>query len=62
MQVKSHPNNVVIAMKLPYVESPSSKELENVTLRKYNVTDKVSSMTIVKHWAKVCIFFFFPKK
>ena len=62
MQVESHPNNVVIAMKLPYVESQSSEELENATLGKYNVTDKVSSMTIVKHWAEVCIFFFFPKK
>ena len=62
MQVKSHPNNVVIAMKPPYVESQSSEELENATLGKNNVTDKVSSMTIVKHWAEVCIFFFLSKK
>ena len=60
MQVKSHPNNVVIAMKLPYVESQSSKELENVTLGKYNVTDKVSSMTIVNGLR--CVFFFLSKK
>lgn len=56
MQVKSHPNNVVIAMKLPYVESQSSKEVENVTLGKYNVTDKVSSMTVVNGLR--CVFFF----
>lgn len=60
MQVKSHPNNVVITMKLPYVESQSSKELENVTLGKYNVTDKVSSMTIVNGLR--CVFFFFFQK
>ena len=53
MQVKSHPNNVVIAMKLPYVESQSSKEVENVTLGKYNVTDKVSSMNGLR-----CVVFF----
>ena len=62
MQVKSHPNNVVIAMKLPYVESQSSKELENVTLGKYNVTDKVSSMTKVKGLGVYFLFFFFLKK
>lgn len=56
MQVKSHPNNAVIAMKLPYVESQSSKEVENVTLGKYNVTDKVSSMTVVNGLR--CVFFF----
>ena len=61
MQVKSHPNNVVIAMKLPYVESQSSKELENVTLGKYNVTDKVSSTTKVNGMKRV-FFFFLPKK
>lgn len=44
MRVKSHPSNVVIAMKLEYVENQSSKELENVTLGKYNVTNKVPSM------------------
>lgn len=62
MQVKSHPNNVVIAMKLPYVESQSSKEVENVTLGKYNVTDKVSSMTVVNGLRCVCFFFFLSKK
>ena len=62
MQVKSHPNNVVIAMKLPYVESQSSKEVENVTLGKYNVTDKVSSMTVVNGLRCVCVFFFLSKK
>lgn len=56
MQVKSHPNNVVIAMKLPYVESQSSKELENVTLGKYNVTDKVSSTTKVNGMKRVFFF------
>ena len=60
MQMKSHPNNVVIAMKLSYVESQSSKELENVTLGKYNVTDKVSSMTKVNGMKRV--FFFLSKK
>ena len=58
MQVKSHPNNVVIAMKLPYVESPSSKELGNVTLGKYKVTNKVSSMTIVNGLRSVFFFSF----
>lgn len=62
MQVKSHQNNVVIAMKLPYVESQSSKEVENVTLGKYNVTDKVSSMTVVNGLRCVCVFFFLSKK
>lgn len=45
-------------MKLPYVESQSSKEVENVTLGKYNVTDKVSSMTVVNGLRCVCVFFF----
>ena len=47
-------------MKLPYVESQSSKEVENVTLGKYNVTDKVSSMTVVNGLR--CVFFFFLSK
>ena len=49
-------------MKLPYVESQSSKEVENVTLGKYNVTDKVSSMTVVNGLRCVCVFFFLSKK
>ena len=41
LNLNCQPNNVVVAMKLPYIDSQAPKELEKVVLMNYNDTKKV---------------------
>ena len=41
LNLSSHPNNVVLAMKLPYIEGFLAKELKNITAGIFDDINKV---------------------